>query len=162
MSTREILSKRLLDMARAQGVTISTAESCTGGWIGKSLTDPAGSSAVFAGSAVTYSNSAKMRMLSVTKSAFHEGAVSEDVALAMADGVRKLLNTNMAIAVTGVAGPGGGSASKPVGTVWFSLSRAEHPTLAVKQNFGDQGRDRVRELTVLYALEWMIQSLSAV
>lgn len=161
MSQRQRLSVEVLDLARRQGVTISAAESCTGGWIGKSLTDPAGSSAVFVGSAVTYSNSAKMRVLSVPKANFHNGAVSEDVAMAMADGARTLMKTNLAIAVTGVAGPGGGSDSKPVGTVWFALSQSGKPTQAIVKHFGNKGRNRVRKLTVIYALEWLREALEA-
>lgn len=161
MSKRQRLSVEVLDMARRQGVTISAAESCTGGWIGKSLTDPAGSSSVFVGSAVTYSNAAKMRVLSVPKADFHDGAVSEDVAMAMADGARKLMKTDLAIAVTGVAGPGGGSDRKPVGTVWFALAQAGQPTQAICQQFGNKGRNRVRKLTVIYALDWLREALKA-
>jgi len=156
MSARTKLAAEVLNKARLKGVTIGTAESCTGGWIGKSLTDPAGSSAVFVGGLVTYSNAAKMRLLGVPKTAFDTGgAVSEPVARAMADGGNKALYTDICIAVTGVAGPGGGSDTKPVGTVWLALARKGKPTQTIMQNFGNKGRDTVRKLTVLYALEWL-------
>lgn len=160
MSARTKLAKRVLDKARSKGVTIGTAESCTGGWIAKSLTDQAGSSAVFTGGLVTYSNPAKMRLLGVPKAAFDSGgAVSEPVARAMADGGNKALYTDMCIAVTGVAGPGGGSDAKPVGTVWFALAQTGKPTQTIMQSFGNKGRDSVRKLTVLYALEWLNEAL---
>ncbi len=156
MSARTKLAAEVLDKARLKGLTIGTAESCSGGWISKSLTDPAGSSAVFVGGLVTYSNAAKMRLLSVPKSAFDPGgAVSEPVARAMADGGNKALYTDICIAVTGVAGPGGGSDTKPVGTVWLALASKGKPTQTIMQSFGNKGRDKVRKLTVLYALEWL-------
>lgn len=161
MSTRSKLAKTVLRRARKAGVTIGTAESCTGGWIGKSLTDPAGSSEVFTGGLITYSNAVKMRILGVPKSAFDPGgAVSEPVARAMAEGGNKALYTDICIAVTGVAGPGGGSDVKPVGTVWFALAQKGKETQAIKQDFGNKGRDQVRKLTVIYALEWLAETLS--
>ncbi len=161
MSARTKLAAQVLQKARRAGVTIGTAESCTGGWIGKSLTDPAGSSDVFVGGLITYSNPAKMRVLGVPNAAFKPGgAVSEPVATAMAEGGNKILYTDICIAVTGVAGPGGGSRSKPVGTVWFALSQKGKPTQAIVQNFGNKGRDQVRKLTVMYALEWLSEALN--
>ncbi|MEE9347964.1 MAG: CinA family protein [Robiginitomaculum sp.] len=160
MSRRQELATSVLAMAKSRGLTIATAESCTGGWIGKSLTDPAGASCVYAGGAVTYSNAAKMRMLGVPKAAFEDGAVSEPVALAMADGIRSALKTSMAISVTGIAGPAGGSADKPVGTVWFALAQDGMPTIARLQMLKDKGRDSVRKQAVVYALEWLNTALT--
>lgn len=162
MSTRSKLAKQVLTKARRAGITIGTAESCTGGWVGKSLTDPAGSSSVFVGGLITYSNASKMRVLGVPKAAFDPGgAVSEPVAKAMAEGGNKALYTDICISVTGVAGPGGGSDAKPVGTVWFALAQKGKPTQAIMQSFGNKGRDTVRKLTVLYALEWLCETLDA-
>jgi nicotinamide-nucleotide amidase len=116
-------AEALLAAARARGWRITTAESCTGGLIAGLLTAIGGSSDVVDGGAVTYSNAAKTRMLGVPAGTIAaEGAVSEAVARAMAEGARRLAEVDLAIAVTGVAGPGGGTAAKPVGLVWFGLA----------------------------------------
>lgn len=162
MSKRKALAAQVLNKARRAGLTVGTAESCTGGWIGKSLTDPAGSSAVFVGGIVTYSNASKMRVLNVPKTAFKpDGAVSRAVVEAMAEGANALLYTDIVVAVTGVAGPGGGSEAKPVGTVWFALAQKGKPVQSIMQSFGNKGRDQVRKLTVIYALEWLDETLDA-
>jgi len=133
-----------------------TAESCTGGWIGKALTDIAGSSAWFSGGAIVYSNDLKQRLLGVSAVALaNHGAVSEPVVRAMAEGALARLGGDVAVAVSGVAGPDGGTPDKPVGTVWFTWSclrdgRVE--TIAERQFFvGD--REQVRRQTVAVALE---------
>jgi nicotinamide-nucleotide amidase len=116
-------AEALLAAARARGWRITTAESCTGGLIAGLLTAIGGSSDVVDGGAVTYSNAAKTRMLGVPAGTIAaEGAVSEAVARAMAEGARRLAEVDLAIAVTGVAGPGGGTAAKPVGLVWSGLA----------------------------------------
>lgn len=117
------LAERVLAAARGRGWTIATAESCTGGLVGARLTDIAGSSDVYVGGVVAYSNAVKERQLGVPADliAAH-GAVSEPVARAMAEGARERLHADLAVAVTGIAGPGGGTAEKPVGTVWLALA----------------------------------------
>lgn len=148
----------VLDLARARAWRLATAESCTGGLIAGALTAIAGSSDVVEGGLVTYSNAAKTALLGVPAPliAAH-GAVSEPVARAMAEGARARLGVEAAIAVTGVAGPGGGSADKPVGTVWFGLA-APDGTRALRRLFpGD--RAAVREATVLQALDLLAEIL---
>jgi len=118
----------LLDRARAQGVMIATAESCTGGMVAAALTDIAGSSAVFERGFVTYSNRAKQEMLGVTQESLAAfGAVSEPVAREMAEGALARSNASVAVSITGIAGPGG-SEHKPEGRVCFGLARAGRPT----------------------------------
>ncbi|MGB5739093.1 MAG: nicotinamide-nucleotide amidohydrolase family protein [Woeseia sp.] len=111
----------LLEALRAAGKSMAAAESCTGGWVAKSLTDIAGSSAAFAYGIVSYSNGAKEALLGVSSATLvQHGAVSEAVVREMAEGVLKLSGADLSVAISGVAGPGGGSAEKPVGTVWFA------------------------------------------
>lgn len=144
-------AESLLAAARARGWRITTAESCTGGLIAGLLTAIAGSSDVVDSGAVTYSNAAKTRMLGVPAEmiAAH-GAVSEPVARAMAGGARAIADTDLAIAVTGVAGPGGGTPEKPVGLVWFGLAGAEGITAESRIFPGD--RTAIRLATVRHAL----------
>lgn len=144
-------AEALLNAARARGFRITTAESCTGGLIAGLLTAIGGSSDVVDGGAVTYSNAAKSRMLGVPPEmiAAH-GAVSEEVARAMAAGAQRTAGVEIAIAVTGIAGPGGGTATKPVGLVWFGLA-SPSGVQAESQIFpGD--RTAVRLATVRHAL----------
>jgi nicotinamide-nucleotide amidase len=126
--------------------TMAAAESCTGGWIAKCCTDLVGSSAWFDRGFVTYSNRAKQEMLGVGAAVLEtEGAVSQATAIAMAEGAR------LALSVSGIAGPDGGTADKPVGTVWFSWSLEGQPALSeVMQFAGD--RDAVRRQTLVHAL----------
>ena len=120
-------------------LTLATAESCTGGYLAHMITSVPGSSRYFKGSVIAYSNEVKTAQLGVsTEDLKQQGAVSEEVAKAMAEGVRKALNTDIAIATTGIAGPDGGTIEKPVGTVWIAYSD-KHKTLAKKFNFS---RDR--------------------
>lgn len=131
--------------------SLAVAESCTGGWIAKSLTDVAGSSAWFGYGIVSYSNAAKRRLLNVRETTLETwGAVSEQVVREMADGVRVLASADYAIAVSGIAGPGGGSAEKPVGTVWCAWASAGETRAQMQRFSGD--RDGIREKTVLWAL----------
>ena len=147
-------AKNLVHTAKDKGVTIGTAESCTGGWIGKVLTDVSGSSSVFMGSMVTYSNQAKQDLLGIPPEILEfYGAVSEPTASAMAAQARDMLHVDIAISVTGIAGPGGGTTGKPVGMVCFGLAiKGEKPTSITKQ-FGDKSRETIRRMTVEYALE---------
>ena len=133
------LSKTVVKTAIDKGVMIATAESCTGGLIGGALTDVAGSSAAFDRGFITYSNEAKNEMLGVPMDIIEKhGAVSEEVASAMAEGALKHSNARIAVSVTGIAGPGGGTNEKPVGLVWFGLARdsktihAEHHVLITR------------------------------
>jgi nicotinamide-nucleotide amidase len=116
------LAEVVLELCRARGLTLGVAESCTGGLLGARLTSIAGSSDVVAGGVIAYANAVKVALLGVAQSAIDEhGAVSEPVARAMAAGARSAANVDAALAITGVAGPGGGSEEKPVGTVWIAL-----------------------------------------
>ena len=118
----------MLDKARAAGLTIATAESCTGGLVAGALTAIAGSSDVVDRGFVTYSNAAKMQMLGVPPTLLAQhGAVSQPVAVAMAEGALKASGAGLAVSITGIAGPGGGSADKPVGLVHFALARRGSP-----------------------------------
>lgn len=119
----EALEKVIGTLLREQGKTIATAESCTGGYISHMLTSIPGSSVYFNGSAVTYSNEAKMEVLGVAEASLEAyGAVSEEVAIQMAEGARRIFHTDFAISTTGIAGPDGGTEEKPVGTVWIGVS----------------------------------------
>ena len=134
--------------------TIATAESCTGGLVAGLLTSVPGSSAVVERGFVTYSNAAKTDLVGVPVDliAAH-GAVSEPVARAMAEGALGRSRADAAVAITGIAGPGGGSADKPVGLVHFALAATGAPTRAVERRFGDPGRAEIRRLSVEQALE---------
>lgn len=142
----------VIDSFRVKGWTLACAESCTGGLLGGVLTSLAGSSDVFLGSAVCYSNEAKRKVLAVPETTLASfGAVSAETALAMAEGARDLYGTSLAISVTGIAGPGGGSEDKPVGTVWFGLARLG-ASRAVGRLFAGCDRGQVRSSTVAVAL----------
>lgn len=155
------LTKSLIQHLNNMGWTIATAESCTGGLVAAALTSVAGSSSVVHGGFVTYANRAKMDMLGVNQTSLQaEGAVSEIVAREMAKGARKNAKVDMAIAITGVAGPGGGSAEKPVGLVHISVATANGTTHEEHQ-FGDIGRDAVRQATVIAALKLALQAMDA-
>ncbi len=145
------LALRVGDALREHGLRLAAAESCTGGWIGKVVTDVAGSSTWFDRGFVTYSNEAKQDLLDVPEGLLQEhGAVSEAVARAMATGALAASRAEIAVAVTGVAGPEGGTAEKPVGLVWFAWARGGRVTAEHKVFPGD--RDAVRRATVRHAL----------
>jgi nicotinamide-nucleotide amidase len=138
----------------AAGLTLSLAESCTGGLIAKLLTDIPGSSAFLERAAVTYANSAKRDWLGVPVDLLErEGAVSEACALAMARGIRRAANTDVALAVTGIAGPTGGTAGKPVGTVYIALAAVDAEQVKVYR-FGGE-REQIRTLSACMALDWL-------
>jgi nicotinamide-nucleotide amidase len=151
---------RLLDACRTGAKRIATAESCTGGLIAALLTEIPGSSDVVERGFVTYSNEAKIEMLGVPADliAAH-GAISEAVARAMAEGALLASKADIAISVTGVAGPGGGSEAKPVGLVHLAAARAVGSTLHRECRFGDIGRDLVRFKSVEVALALLWQAL---
>jgi len=150
------LSEALVSELVSSAKTVSTAESCTGGWVAKAITDTPGSSEVFAYGIVSYSNEAKESLLGVASATLDEnGAVSEAVVDEMATGALKLSGSDIAVAVSGVAGPDGGSKEKPVGTVWFAWAVRDGSAVKTDtecQHFtGD--RERVREFTAVHALQ---------
>jgi len=147
----------LLAAAREKNIKIAAAESCTGGLIAALLTEIAGSSDVFDRGFVTYSNQAKEEMLGVPGAMIRQhGAVSESVARAMAEGAIRQSRAQLAVAVTGIAGPGGGTDEKPVGLVHIAAARAGEATLHRECRFGDIGRAEVRRATVKVALEMLV------
>lgn len=152
------VAAELLENCRRQGLVLATAESCTGGLIGAALTAIAGSSDVFDRGFVTYSNQAKNEVLGVSKRTLaSHGAVSEPAARAMAEGAIERSRAHLAVAVTGIAGPGGGSPDKPVGLVHFAVARKGAATTARHKVFpGD--RDEVRAATVAFALELLTEA----
>lgn len=150
----------VLQAARYWGVRLATAESCTGGLIAGALTDVPGSSDVFDRGFVTYSNAAKQEMLGVKGETLAKvGAVSEEVAVEMAEGALRASRAQMAVAVTGIAGPGG-SEFKPEGRVCFALAKAGAATVVETVEFGAIGRAGVRAATVAHALSMLGRALS--
>ncbi len=153
------LTARLAQQLLARGHMLASAESCTGGMIAAACTELAGSSAWFERGFVTYSNEAKTDLLAVPAALIAEhGAVSEPVAKAMAVGALQHSRAQVAVAVTGVAGPGGGSADKPVGTVWLAWA-TPRGVEAERQHFSG-ARSQVREATVQHALAGLLQRLA--
>jgi nicotinamide-nucleotide amidase len=150
----------LLDTYRQRGLKISTAESCTGGLVAALLTEIAGSSAVVERGFVTYSNEAKTELIGVPADliAAH-GAVSEPVARAMAEGALARSYSDVAVGITGIAGPTGGTATKPVGLVHFGLARKGSATIHLERRYGDLGRENVRRQAVEDALALLEQAL---
>ncbi len=152
---------RLLDAFRARRLRLATAESCTGGLIAALLTEIPGSSDVVERGFVTYSNAAKQESLGVAVALLEaHGAISEAVARAMAEGALAHSLADVAVSVTGVAGPGGGSAAKPVGLVHLAAARNGGPTLYQECRFGDIGRDLVRRKSVEVALSLLRQAMA--
>jgi nicotinamide-nucleotide amidase len=151
---------RLLDTCRRRGVTIATAESCTGGLVSGALTEIPGSSDVLDRGFVTYSNAAKEAMLGVPAAVLERhGAVSRETAEAMAAGALGNSRADLAVAVTGIAGPGGGSAEKPVGLVHFAAAARDGRRIHREKRFGDIGRSAVRAQSVAEALA-MLEALA--
>lgn len=156
----EARAEQVLSTARSSGFMVATAESCTGGLIAGALTEIAGSSDVVDRGFVTYSNAAKQQMLGVSaKSLERFGAVSEAVAKEMAFGAIANSLADIAVSVTGVAGPGGGSPEKPVGTVWFGCACQGMEPIAECVQFGDIGRAAVRQKTVEQALTILLAAI---
>ena len=156
------LAQTVVQKLSAAGKTVSTAESCTGGWIAKTITDIPGSSAAFGYGIVSYSNGAKESLVGVRNETLEEhGSVSEPVVREMAEGALHLSGSDIAIAVSGVAGPDGGTDAKPVGTVWFAWAIREHGNERIEtslQNFNGD-RELIRELTVAHALQGVIERI---
>lgn len=152
----EALAHRLGDVFTEKGLTLATAESCTGGLLAGHITAISGSSAYFIGGVVSYANEAKEALLGVRHETLTtHGAVSEEVAKEMAHCMRERLGVDVAVSITGVAGPTGGVPEKPVGLVWIGMSDAE--TTIARRYMWDRDRASNRELTVEAALQWLIE-----
>ncbi|MBD9643289.1 MULTISPECIES: nicotinamide-nucleotide amidase [Pantoea] len=150
------LSHRIGEQLKRRQATVTAAESCTGGWIAKVFTDISGSSAWFERGFVTYSNEAKQQMVGVQETTLQQhGAVSEQTVREMATGAAKAAAAEYAIAVSGIAGPEGGTPDKPVGTVWFAIVGPEGRVLAQRQIFAGD-RDAVRRQSVAWALQTLL------
>lgn len=161
MSELEILAERVGDLLLERGEWLAAAESCTGGWLAQSVTAIAGSSTWFDRGFVTYSNAAKIDMLGVPESTLERhGAVSEAVARAMAQGALTHSRADWVVAITGIAGPGGGSAEKPVGTVCFAWASKDGGCEATNCHFSGD-RTSVREQSVNFALNGLLDRLAA-
>lgn len=134
------LSPRLHKHLLEKGITVSTAESCTGGGVASAIVENAGSSDYFMGGVVAYSNRAKMEVLGVKSETLERvGAVSRETAVEMAEGVRRLMHTDIGVATTGITGPGGGSKEKPVGTIWVCVA-SDSGIKAIQLGLEDKGR----------------------
>ena len=154
MDERAELSRTLVETFTKTGRMVATAESCTGGMIAASITDIAGSSAVLDRGFVTYSNEAKQEMIGVSIATLQaHGAVSRETAIEMAEGALAHSRADLAVSVTGVAGPGGGSPEKPVGLVYMALAKRGEGTGHWELRFGEIGRDQIRKATVVEALK---------
>ena len=153
-------AKAVLDACRARGLKVATAESCTGGLVVGALTDIAGSSDVVDRGFITYSNQAKQQMLGVPAATIEKhGAVSRETAEAMARGALGNADADLVVAVTGIAGPGGGSADKPVGLVYFAAASRSGTLKHAEKRYGELGRIGVRRKSVLQAL-MMLKNLA--
>ncbi len=153
------LAAKLLAEARAKGLHIATAESCTGGLIAGALTAIPGSSDVFDRGAVVYANQAKMEMLGVPADLLEKhGAVSAEVARAMAEGALTHSAAGIAVSCTGIAGPGGGSAEKPVGLVYLAVAGKARKTRHIECRFGEISRDEIRMRTVTAGLQLLLEA----
>jgi len=162
MTANAELARRFLEACKARGILVATAESCTGGGIIALMTDMPGSSSMVDRGFVTYSNEAKMDMLGVAADTLDEyGAVSEETAREMAEGALARSRAGITLAVTGIAGPDGGSAEKPVGLVWFGIAADGQSTRTEKRLFQNLGRDYVRQQTIQTALELGLETLEA-
>lgn len=153
------LAEQLGHCMVAKGMKLATAESCTGGWMAKIITDIPGSSAWFSGSVVSYSNEAKQSLLGVQKETLDEfGAVSGDTVLEMTDGLFTHTDADVAVSVSGIAGPDGGSDEKPVGLVWLSWGKRDKSVFAEAFNFGGD-REQVRKASIKQALNCLLDLL---
>ena len=152
-------AEKLVRVLTEKKMTCSTAESCTGGGVGYTITGVSGASAVFWGGVISYDNSVKRDVLGVPEEVLAmKGAVSPECAAAMAEGARRLLKTDLAVALTGIAGPGGGTAEKPVGLVWFGLASKSCTTTEKVIFPGD--RERVRASAIEHALLLLLAASS--
>lgn len=151
------LCKQLVELLLSKNITISTAESCTGGLLSKYITDQAGVSAVFECGVVSYSGRIKHQILGVSEQTIRNyGEVSSETALEMAAGIRSVANSDIGIGITGIAGPGGGTPEKPVGLVYFAVSYKDFRQAVRLQLFDLKSREEVRERTVSEVLQYLI------
>jgi nicotinamide-nucleotide amidase len=156
----DVKANTLFVKAKERGLRVATAESCTGGLVSAALTDTPGSSAVFDRGFVTYSNAAKIDLLGVPPATIEtHGAVSAETAIAMAEGALRHSLADVAVAITGVAGPGGGSAEKPVGLVHFGCARRGAATVHVERRFGRLSRAEIRSHAVDQALDLLLDAV---
>lgn len=150
-------AKALADLLFARGLNLAVAESCTGGWVAMALTAVPGSSAWFDRGYVTYSNRAKQQVLGVSETTLQQhGAVSEQTVAEMTAGALAASGTDLALAISGIAGPGGGTAEKPVGTVYFAWQRRQRQPVTERHWFAGD-REAVRRQAVVHALQGLIQ-----
>lgn len=157
-STTSRLAAALVAALESKGLTCATAESCTGGGVGSAITSVAGSSAVFLGGVISYSNDVKADVLGVSRDSLARvGAVSSEVASQMATGARRVIGSDLAVSLTGIAGPGGGSAEKPVGLVWFGLATPSGVTTQSRIFSGD--RAAIRAAAVEHALGLLLSAV---
>lgn len=153
------LAEQLGECMKTKDLTLATAESCTGGWLAKIITDIPGSSAWFIGSVVSYSNEAKHSLLGVNEITLHEfGAVSGETVLEMSDGLFSHTRADVVVSVSGIAGPDGGSDEKPVGLVWLSWGKRDKSVFATPFNF-DGDREVVRKQSIKQALDNLLDLL---
>lgn len=155
---RQKYAKEIIDELKKRGFSISTAESCTGGLLASAFVEIAGASAVFTNGVITYSNEAKIKILNVSKQTLDAlGAVSEETAKQMAEGVRKIMNTDIGLSTTGIAGPDGGTDGKPVGLVYIGIS-INDKTMVKKLNLSGT-RTQIRQQSVICILKELEESL---
>ena len=153
------LAEQLGECMKAKGMKLASAESCTGGWLAKIITDLPGSSAWFTGSVVSYSNAAKQSLLGVNESTLNEfGAVSGETVLEMTDGLFSHTDADVAVSISGIAGPDGGTDAKPVGLVWLSWGKRDKSVFANPFNF-DGDREVVRKQSIKQALNCLLDLL---
>lgn len=153
------LAEQLGECLTARGLKLASAESCTGGWLAKIITDIPGSSAWFTGSVVSYSNAAKQSLLGVNADTLAEfGAVSGETVLEMSDGLFSRTDADVAVSISGIAGPDGGSDDKPVGLVWLSWGKRDKSVFANPFNF-DGNREEVRKQSIKQALNKLLDLL---
>jgi nicotinamide-nucleotide amidase len=160
--TNDVKAITLVVNAKNAGLRVATAESCTGGLVSAAITDVPGSSDVFDRGFVTYSNAAKTDLLGVPAAIIDaHGAVSEETAVAMAEGALRHSLADVAVAITGVAGPGGGSTEKPVGLVHFGCARRGATTVHVERRFGPLSRAEIRARAVEQALDLLLDAVGS-
>jgi nicotinamide-nucleotide amidase len=148
-----LAAEKILDLCRQHDLMLATAESCTGGLLAALLTEIPGSSEVFERGFVTYSNQSKSELLDVSVDLLNRhGAVSQEVAIAMSQGALSRSRANLTVSITGIAGPGGGSAEKPVGLVFLACRKAEEKPICSRLDLGERPRNEIREAAVMEAI----------
>ena len=154
------LAKQLIKKCRAKNYKLAIAESCTGGLISSVITSVPGSSDIFECSFITYSNRSKKKILNVSENNLNlYGAVSKEVVIDMINGLRKNTNSDILLAISGIAGPGGGAINKPEGLVWISYALKNNVIQTSKLEFGPIGRDLVREKSTIQSLKFLLSLL---